>query len=117
MQKLKYAIIILITLLSLAAGGAKVMQMPQELEFLSAIGLTPTTVLILGVIQVLGGVLISIPRTRLIGAVIAGLAFLVSVVALLMHGNVGMGLFSLLPVVATGFIAFWSKNNGTQPHP
>ena len=95
-----------LALLSVAAGIPKVLQMPQELGFLSSLGLAGAAVSVLGVVQIAGGVLFAIYRYRPVGAVLAGVAFLVSSVALLAGGNVPFGLLSLLPIAALIVIVY-----------
>lgn len=86
-------------LLSVAAGIPKIMQMPQELGFLSSIGLSGVGVSVLGVVQLLGGIMLLWSRTRLAGAVLAGLALLVSSIAIFGSGDPTFGLISLLPFI------------------
>lgn len=92
--------------LSIAAGIPKIMQMPQELQYLSSIGLGGMLVSVVGVVQVLGGVLMVPLSTRLIGAAVAELAFIVSSVAIFMGGNTQFGIISLVPVVLLNVIIF-----------
>lgn len=94
-------------LLSLAAGVPKILQMPQELGFLSSIGFSPVVVSILGVVQVVGGVMLFFARSRLVGASLAALAFLVSAVAIFVGGNLTFGVISLLPVVLADIVVFF----------
>ncbi len=93
--------------LSIAAGIPKILQMPQELEFLKAIGLSGITVSILGVAQLVGGIMLFWSRLRLIGAVLAGLALLVSSVAIFSSGNSGFGLISLVPFAITVLVFYF----------
>lgn len=85
--------------LSIAAGVPKIMQMPQELQFLSSIGLNGVLVSVVGAVQVLGGVLLVPLKTRLPGAAVAEMAFILSSVAIFMSGNTQFGIISLLPVL------------------
>jgi hypothetical protein len=94
-------IIYVLAILSAAAGVPKIMQMPQELDFLRSIGLPQTGVLVLGLLQLSGGILLLWKKSRLPGAVIASFTFLVSSIAIFVGGNTSFGLFSLLPVVAS----------------
>ena len=91
--------IIFVAVLSIAAGIPKVLQSGQELAFLSALGFTGSAVAVLGVFQCAGGALLLWPRLLVPASVIAGLALLVSSIALLVGGNVPFGVFSLLPLV------------------
>ncbi|MEM7283481.1 MAG: hypothetical protein AAF438_17835, partial [Pseudomonadota bacterium] len=84
----------LLGLLNIAAGIPKIMQMPQELEFLSALGVNGLAVSILGAIQCLGGVLLFLPSLRFTGGVLAGIGLLVSSLALFVGGNTNFALVS-----------------------
>ena len=86
-----------LALLSVAAGIPKALQMPQEVGFLSAIGFSAVVVSLLGLVQVAGGILLIFARTRFAGAVLAGLALLISSIALFLGGDSLFGTISLLP--------------------
>ena len=88
-----------LALLNAAAGIPKIMQMPQELAFLEAIGFGAIAVTLLGLVQFAGALLLLWTKTRLIGAGLAGLALLVSSIAIFASGNTQFGLISLLPLV------------------
>lgn len=96
-QILSRVIIYALALLSIAAGVPKVLRMPQEIEFLSAIGFSAVTVILLGVVQIAGGVLLVFPRGRLIGCLLVALALLVSSAAILASGEYVFAGISLLP--------------------
>ena len=106
----------LLALLSVAAAIPKLLQMPQELGFLAAIGFSEIGVCMLGVVQLMGGVLLAVKRWRLAGAILAGLAFLVSSIAIFVAGNTTFGLLSLIPVALTGFVAAYCNGNPTTTH-
>ncbi len=108
------AVIYLLALLSLAAGVPKVLQMPQELGFLASIGLSGLAVSVLGCMQCLGGALLCWPRFRVAGAVLAGIGFLVSSIALLMGKNLWSGALSLLPLVALLVAVYLDRWGGTN---
>ena len=105
MRWLKTTLLIIIVLLSIAAGIPKTMQMPQELEFLRAIGFSPIVVSLLGIVQIIGGLLFAYPKWRFAGAVITATAFLVSTIALFAIGNESFGTISVLPVLLAGYFA------------
>jgi len=93
-------------LLSVAAGIPKILQMPQELGFLNSIGLSGIAVSILGVVQLAGGIMLFWSQSRLVGALLAGLALLVSSVAIFSSGDSGFGLISLLPIVVSIIVIY-----------
>lgn len=95
----------IVTLLSIAAAVPKVSQAPQEVEFFAAAGLPPMAVTVFGCVQLLGAVLLIIPKTRLTGAVVAALTFLCSAAMLLLAGQTAFGLVSLIPVALAATVA------------
>lgn len=103
-------IAVLIGLLSLAAGGAKIALVPQEVVFLSQFGFVKGHTVSFGVVQVVAGLLMLIPKTRFIGAIIASAGFALSVTLLLAAGNTAFAVVSLVPVLLAGFVAYqvWS---------
>lgn len=108
MKILNIVLVVLITLLSIAAGIAKVMEMPQEVQFLNQFGFNSTLVIAYGLVQILGGVLLAVPKTLKLGAIITVLAFSLSTILLFVSGDFIFGLVSLIPIVLTSII-FWQS--------
>ncbi len=104
MKYLNNLIILIIALISVAAGIAKIMQIPQEVEFLQSFGLNEILITVFGIVQVLGGALLSNKKVRLYGAIIVVLGFVISTILIFISGNIGFAMVSLLPVVLTGII-------------
>ena len=109
MKIVSYLIIAIVALLSIAAGLAKVMQAPQEMEFLQGAGLSTGLIVVFGAVQILGGVVLVPRKTRVVGAVIAAVAFAVSAVLSFLSGNLVFGLVSILPVALVGFTIYQSS--------
>lgn len=108
MKIVNFLIIAVIALLSIAAGLAKVLQTPQEMEFLQGLGLSPAVIIVFGLVQIAGGVLVVPPRTRLVGAILATSALAVSTILIFMGGNLEFGLFSIIPIALAGVIIYQS---------
>ena len=106
MKIVNILIIAIVALLSIAAGLAKVMQTQQEMEFLQGVGLSSFLIVVFGIIQVSGGVLLIPRKTRMAGAVLAAVALGLSSVFIFMGGNLAFGLFSLLPDVLVCVIIY-----------
>ena len=106
---------LLIGLLSIAAGAAKIALVPEEVRFLSQFGFTNALTISFGIIQVVGGLLLVLPNSRLYGASIAGAAFAVSALFLLLDGNLIFAGVSLVPVGLAGLIAYRSYVRRTNP--
>ncbi len=74
------------------------MLLPQDVEFFGRYGFTNPILVAYGAVQIIGGILLVIPKTRFVGAIIVAITFLISLVVLVMDGNI---LFSIFTVVAT----------------
>ncbi len=111
MNKIVLILTIVIALLSLAAGIAKVMQVPQEIEFLTGQGLSLNMIIIFGVVQILGGILLLVLKTKLIGAIVSLIAFAASAILVFISGNTIFGLVSMIPVAILIFIVYKSLGN------
>jgi len=101
-------IIAIVALLSIAAGLAKVMQTQQEMEFLQGVGLSSVVIVAFGLVQILGGVLLVPRKTRMLGAILATSALVVSTVLIFIGGNLSFGLVSILPIALAGVIIYQS---------
>lgn len=105
MKQVRIVIVVLLVLLGAAAGVAKILQAPQELQFFEQLGLGGMAVVAFGVVQFAGAVLLALPRTRFAGAIISDLMFTLSALMILLSGAIGFGLLALLPAILAGFIA------------
>ena len=105
MKYARIAVLVLLIALAFAAGAAKIMKMPQEVEFFHAtIGMNTVAVVGLGVLQALSGLLLIFTRTRLAGALLLDITLLFSAVVVFLSGNIPFGLISLVPVVLTSLL-------------
>ena len=108
MKIVRFLIITIVVLLSIAAGLAKAMQAPQEVEFLQGAGLSLTQIFVFGLVQISAGILLIPQKTRMIAAVLAASAFAVSTILIFMGGNMSLGVFSILPIALAGVIIYQS---------
>ena len=108
MKLVNILIITIIALLSIAAGLAKVMQTQQEMEFLQSFGLSSVLIIAFGLIQISGGVLLVPRKTRMLGAVLAASAFVVSTVLIFVGGKLAFGFVSILPIALASVIIYQS---------
>lgn len=97
-------------LLSIAAGFAKATLAPQEVGFLGPFGLSNSLIVSFGLVQIVGGLLMLIPKTRFPGSLLATATFAISVVFVLMGGNLGFAAISLIPLALTGWVALQTKS-------
>ncbi len=101
----------ILALLSAAAGIAKVMQAPQEMEFLRGLGLSTTVIVVFGAVQIAAGILLVPRKTRTFGAVLAIVALAVSTVLIFVSGNVAFGVVSMLPIAMAGVVIYQSSGS------
>jgi len=102
-----WALVALLALLSMAAGGAKIASMPQEIQFFEDVGVSVELVLPLGILQIIGGLLIIPPQSRRVGSALVAITFFASSAMIFAAGNISFGIFSLLPVALASFLC-WS---------
>ena len=103
MKYVALIVLALLILMSVAAGGAKVAHMPQEIQFFADAGLSKTWLVPVGILQIIGGLLAIFPRSRSAGAAVIAAGFLITTIVIFITGNIGFGLFSLLPVLIAVF--------------
>ena len=104
MKIVKIVLLIVLIAMSLAAGAAKVMRAPQEVQFFEAAGLSLQLLVLLGFGQIIGAALAAIPRLRKIGLGVMAVGFLVSAIAILMTGNVAFAAISVGPVILSVYL-------------
>jgi len=99
MRVISIIFLAVVVLLSLAAGGAKVAQMPQEIAFFEGVDLNQAWMIALGCVQILGAILAIIPKTKATGLIAMAAAFLASAVMVFAAGSTSFALVSLIPAV------------------
>ena len=79
MSKLKTLIWILLALLGVAAGIAKMLQTPQEMAFFQGqLGFSAEAIMAFGLLQFIAGVMLVFKKARLIGAALLGITLLLA---------------------------------------
>ena len=96
---------VLVTFLGITAGIPKVMRLPAEVTFFDNAGLSGPTIVVFGVLQMIGGVLLLFPKTRTWAAASTAIMFFSSAVMVLVSGQLSFGCLSLLPVFMAGFVS------------
>lgn len=90
---------ILTTLLSISTGVFKLLQQEADIQLFEKIGFSPTATTILGLIQLIGGLLLIPQKTRKWGAYIMLPTFVLASVAVFANGMIGFGIISVLFIV------------------
>lgn len=97
MKLVSTVILVLLILLAISSGITKIALMQQDVDFFGKYGFSNLMLVALGATQLIGGALLALRKTRFSGAAIVAITFLVSLVLLLMEGN--------LPVSAATSVA------------
>lgn len=88
----------ILCLLAISSGMTKILLMQQEVEFFGRYGFSNPMLVAFGGVQLIGGILLPFRKTRFTGAAIIASTFLVSLVILVMDGNIPV---SLVTAIAT----------------
>ena len=106
--------LVFVIALGTIAGIVKVMRLPMEVEFFEYARLGGNSVVVFGVVQLVGSVLLVFPRTRFWGASVVAATFLSVTVMLFAAGLITFGVISVLPVAMVGIIIKANARKGPQ---
>lgn len=111
-MKIAYTILLVIlTFLAISAGITKVMLMQRDVDFFGRYGFSDLILIVYGTAQVIGGALIPFNKTRFVGAAIVAITFLVSLVVLLMDGNIPVSIVTIVMTLLLGVVMKQSWNS------
>lgn len=97
-------ILVLLTLLAITSGITKVMLLPQDVEFFGRYGFSNPMLVAFGATQLIAGVLLPFKKTRFVGAAILATTFIVSLVVLLIDGNVPVSIVTFIMTLLLGVV-------------
>jgi hypothetical protein len=102
-MKIVYKIILaVLILLAVSSGITKMLLLQHEVEFFGKYGFSNPVLVVYGLAQVLGGLLLVFTRTRFVGAAIVAITFLISLVFILIEGNMPVGIATLIATLLLG---------------
>ena len=104
MKVVSAIILLVLILLAVSSGITKIMLMEQDVDFFGRYGFTNPILIAYGLAQLAGGVLLVFSRTRFVGAAIVAVTFLVSLVVLLMDGNIPVSIVTAIATVLLGAV-------------
>lgn len=104
-----YTVLVILVFLAISSGFTKIILMEQDVEFFGKYGFTNSILIAYGIAQLLGGILLLLPKTRFYGAILVAITFLVSFIVLLLSGNIPMAIVTLVFVLLLGFIIKQSR--------
>ena len=97
-------VLVVLTFLAISSGITKVMLLQQDVDFFGRYGFSNQILVAYGVVQLIGGVLLPFDKTRFIGAAIVAITFLVSLVVLLMDGNIPVSIATIIMTLLLGVV-------------
>lgn len=102
---------ILITILSIATGIFKILQQPEDIRLFETIGINAFGTTIIGVIQLAGGIMLVVSKTRVTGAWVMILTFILASIAVFANQMYVFGVVSLLFIVMTYLVIYKTELN------
>ncbi|MBT8045314.1 MAG: DoxX family protein [Verrucomicrobiae bacterium] len=107
-------ILVLLVFLAVSSGAAKVALMQQDVDFFGKYGFSNPMLIAFGITQLVGGVLLPFKKTRFFGAAIVAITFLISLVLLIMEGNIPVSIVTLVATLLLGIVMKQSWNAETS---
>lgn len=114
MKVIFYVVLVVLIFLAVSSGITKIMLMPRDAEFFGQYGFTNPILIGYGISQLLGGILLAIPKSRVFGAIIVAITFLISVVILILADNIAVAVITLIFILLLGFIINKSLDSDKQ---
>ncbi|MFT5521097.1 MAG: hypothetical protein ACI9IA_001697 [Enterobacterales bacterium] len=103
--------LVILIFLAVTSGISKVMLMPQEVEFFGGIGFSNPMLIIFGVCQIIGGLMLVLSKTRLSGAIIVAITFTISAIALFISKNIIVAVITCFTLLMLGIVIKRSINS------
>ena len=104
MKAVSTIILAVLVLLAVSSGITKILLMQQEIEFFGKYGFSNPILVVYGLVQLIGGLLLVFTRARFIGASIVAITFLISLVVILIEGNIPVGIVTVIATLLSGVI-------------
>ena len=109
-----YILLAVLTALAVASGVAKIALTPNDVEFFGRYGFSDPMLIAFGAVQLTGGVLLPWKTTRFLGSAVVALTFLVSLVILIVDGNVPVSIVTAIATVLLFVVMKLSWAAGTR---
>ena len=104
MKHVANVILILLTLLAVASGVTKITLMQQDVEFFGKYGFSEPLLIAFGAVQLIAGIMMLFTKTRFPGAAIVAITFLVSLLLLLLEGNIPVSIVTAIATLLLGMV-------------
>jgi len=103
-------ILVILVFLAIFSGATKIALAQADIEFFGKYGFSNPMLIAFGATQLLGGVLMPFRKTRFSGAAIVAITFIVSLVLLLMDGNIPVSIVTVVAIFLLGVVMKRSWN-------
>jgi hypothetical protein len=104
MKAVSTIILAILILLAVSSGITKILLMQQDVNFFGKYGFSNPILIAYGLVQLIGGLLLVFTITRFVGATIVAITFLISLVMLLMEGNIPVSIATVIATLLLGVI-------------
>ena len=104
MKSVFTVLLVILVLLALSSGTAKLLLMEQDVNFFGRHGFSPSMLMSFGFVQVLGSLLMVFAKTRFVGAAVIAATFLVTLVLLIFDGNLPVGVLTVIAILLLGVV-------------
>lgn len=109
MKTVSKIVLVILILLAALSGFTKVALMEQDVEFFGRYGFSNSMLMVFGLVQIAGAVLMILRKTRFVGATIVAITFLISLVVLVLDGNVPVSIVTAVATLSLGVIMKQSR--------
>ena len=110
-------VLVVLVFLAISSGVTKVLLMEQDVNFFGKYGFTKSILVGFGIAQIIGGCLLVFEGTRLIGASVVAITFFISLVLLVMEGNILISVFTIIALAMLGLLTrkrlVYAQNTGS----
>ena len=103
-------LIAILVFLAVSSGITKILLMPQEIDFFGAYGFSNPLLIAYGISQVVGGILLIFPKTRIYGAIVVAITFIISLIVLVIAEKLLVAGFTAIATALLGFIGVKSTS-------
>lgn len=100
---------VLVTLLSISTGIFKILQQEADIQLFEAIGMNAALTTILGVVQLIGGILLIPAKTRKTGALVMIPTFVLASIAVFANQMLVFGIVSILFIFMAYLVIYQEK--------
>ena len=114
MKAVSIIILGILTLLAMSSGITKVLLLQRDVDFFGKYGFSDLMLIAFGLLQLIGGLLLVFKKTRFAGAAIVAVTFLVSLVLLLMDGNIPVSIITVAATLLLGLVMKQSRQPAAQ---